>query len=551
MIKRNYKRSVSLLIIIVFTILSVSFSNAEYKIPETIKVGLYYSDTSAHVNTAVSSFTVNAAAGLSFGFFKGNVFTEIYKEPSGNILSVRKDAYFTNVNGAFKEYDPGKSTPDGEKTGPFHIILGKDYPDLAGANLKIQEYLQKGIISYPAYVGSWQVWTGFFTDQQAAQTYTTNNILPVLGEGTYEVVMPTANRIAVFDASNKPLCLFGDGTSFFRIKPAPENNPCIFSVNGSKYRGSLEVRRLAESDLTVINVVSLQEYLYGNVPPEIGGKSHPEALKAQALASKMYAISNIGKHGKTGFDLCATTGCQVYKGYSVEIASCNAAIDGVKDKVITYNGKLASQIYYFASSAGRTEDVVNVWGQSVPYLKSVEDKYEPIYSWTKTLRASDINTQIPSIGHVLGMSILNVSESGRVTKLAVRGDKKSDPVEYKLNSCRTVFSLNSQLYTITSDADIYAASNPSAPVKVQLGGKKVVSSSSSIKTISSSNNKVYVLGASGKKKTVALVPETYIFSGKGWGHAVGMSQEGARSMGKAGINYNDIIMHYFPGTKVE
>jgi SpoIID/LytB domain len=551
MIKRKHKKSAALLLIFIIILSSVSFTNAEYKIPETVKVGLYYSDTSAHVNTAVSSFTVNAAAGLSIGFFKDNSFSEIIRASSGNNLNVRKDSYFVNSNGTYKEYNPSNTTASGDIIGPYHIILGRDYPDQATTNAKVQENLQKGIVSYPAFVGSWQVWTGFFADQQTAQLYMQNNIIPVLGEGTYEIVMPASNRITVFDTSNKPICIFGDDTSYFRIKPAPENNPNVFAINGNKYRGSLEVRRLTDSDMTVINVVSLQEYLYGNVPPEIGGKSHPEALKAQALASKMYAINNIGKHGKTGFDLCTTTSCQVYKGYSVEIASCNAAIDDVKDKIITYNGKLAGQIYYFASSGGRTEDVANVWGGSVPYLKSVEDKYEKIYSWTQTLRASDINAKIPSLGHVLGMSILDTSEAGRVTKLAVRGDKRNDPVEYNRNNCSSVFGLKSQLYTITSDADIFIASNPTTPAKAQLGGKKAVSSASVMKTITSSNNKVYVIGANGQKKTVALVPETYTFSGKGWGHAVGMSQEGAKSMGNAGINYADILTHYFPGTNIE
>lgn len=551
MTKVKYKKYAAFLLILIMVLISATISNAQFSIPESIKVGLYYTDTSEHVNTAVSSFAVNAAAGLSLGFFKENLFTEIYKEVTGNSMVVRKDNYYVNNGGTYKEYDPSGTVAEGDKLGPFHIVLGKDFPDPAAANAKIQELLQKGIIAYPAYIGSWQVWTGLFTDQQLAQLFITNNIIPVLGDGTYEITGPDAKRIVVFDAANKPVCIFGDVNSYFRIMPAPENNPDVLSLNGTKYRGALEVQRLSGSDMTVINVLNIQEYLYGNVPPEIGGKSHPEALKAQAIASKMYAINNIGKHRKTGFDLCATTRCQVYRGYSVEIQSCNDAIDQVKDKVITYDGKLASQIYYFASSAGRTEAAENVWGKPYPYLVSVEDKYEPIYSWTKTLRASDVNAIIPSVGRVLGMSIVKTSDTGRVTQLAVRGENKPEPSLYNLGQCRTIFSLNSQLYTITSDADIYLASNPATPIKAQLGGRKALGTASILKTIKSTNNKVYVLGTNGQKKAIALVPETYTFSGKGWGHAVGMSQEGARSMGKAGILYDEIIMHYFNGTKVE
>lgn len=548
--KKVNKIAAGILISCTLLLIPASQIKAEFSIPETIKVGLYYSDPSVHVNTAVTSFVVNSTAGISIGFFKDNMFTSIYEDKSGSSFTVRKDSYFANINGSMKEYDPSASPlPEGEKSGPFHIVLGKGYSDLTEANIQLKVLVDKGIQAYPVFADSWQIWYGFYPDQNAAQQ-DIQNVTALAGDGQYEVVQPAAKRIAVFDPNGKPVCIFGSDTAFFRIMPAPENNPQIFTINGKSYRGSLEVQRLSGSDMTVINAVNIQEYLYGNVPPEIGGNSSKEALKAQAMAAKMYAINNIGKHKKTGFDLCATTNCQVYKGFNAEIKACNDAIDEIKGKVITYNGKLAGQIYYFASSAGRTEDSVNVWGYSHPYLKSVEDKYEPIYSWTKTLRASDVMVKIPEIGNILGVSIIKTSETGRVTQLAVRGDKRNDPAIYNLERCRTVFSLESQLYTINTDADVYIAANNAASVKAQMGGKKVLSSAG-VKTITSANNKVYVLGAGGQKKSIPMVPESYTFKGKGWGHAVGMSQEGARSMAKSGFQYDEIVTHYFPGTKVE
>lgn len=548
--RKNFKRIACFFISMIFMIMPFSMARAEFSIPETIKVGLYYSDPSVHVNTAVISFNVSAKAGLSIGFFSDGSFTSIYDYNSENTLIVRKDSYFSNSGGSMNEYSPDTSPlPDGEKTGPFHIVLGTGYPDPAAVNQQVQAFTQKGIQAYPVYIDNWQIWSGFYPDQNTAQQEIAN-VWAKLGEGAYEIAQASSNRIAVFDSAGKPLCLFGSDKAFFRILPGEKNDPKILSINGKTYRGALEVRRLSGSDMTVINVVKLQEYLYGNVPPEIGANSHPEALKAQAMASKMYAINNIGKHKKTGFDVCATTNCQVYKGYSVETKASNDAIDEVGGKVITYDNQLARQIYYFASSAGRTEDSVNVWGNPYPYLKSVEDKYEPIYSWTKTLRASDVMAKIPDIGNILGMSILKTSEAGRVTELAVRGDKRNDPAIYSLERCRTIFSLDSQLYTISTDADVYTASKAASSMKSQIGGMKVTSSSGTT-TINASNNKVHVLGAGGKQKTVALVPETYVFSGKGWGHAVGMSQEGARSMGNAGFKYDEILTHYFLGTKIE
>ena len=96
----------------------------------------------------------------------------------------------------------------------------------------------------------------------------------------------------------------------------------------------------------------------------------------------------------------------------------------------------------------------------------------------------------------------------------------------------------------------FMAPTATEPVKTQLGGKKVATASG-VKTVSGVGNKVTIVGADGVVNKAAVVPETYTFTGKGWGHAVGMSQEGAIGMAKAGMTYEDIIMHYFQGTKVE
>jgi stage II sporulation protein D len=684
-----YKKAAAAVVAIALLLTSSTISMGQFQTPTHVRVGLFYKDAS--VNTALSIFNVSAASGLQAGYFSNNNFTEIYRESSSATLYTRKDAWFYQAGDALKEYNPSTASADvlsaSAKWGPYHMKIGSDCPDQATAASQVTAYRQAGVKAYIAYNDSWQVWVGAYVGEAAVQADIAV-ITPVLGEVGYAVIPPAANRIVLVDAQYQPLCIFGSTTAYFQLRPAPENNPLVLSIKGKAYRGALEVRRLAASDMTVINYVSMQEYLYGNVPAEIGGRSPAEAIKAQALASKMYAINNMGKHSKTGFDLCPTTSCQVYKGFSSEVASCNAAIDEVKDLVITYDGKLAGAIFYFASSGGRTEDVSNVWGSSYPYLVSVEDKYEKIYTWTKTLRTSDIKAKLPQLGNILGVSIAQTAESGRVTQLAVRGDNRSDPAIYLLEKCRTLFSLDSQLYTITTDADVYtssfshipaltalvsaAPSTPAAsgnrtpaetvslaaisaknaseeadralarmisqnlsadssqtmladsslltgntsssagavgtvvglsttdsaigtfqpasaatdsmiassnqtsaanqtptaittqssmiisiplpvvaaPVKTQLGGMKVATVNG-LSSLSTSNNKITILGAGGAVKTATLIPETYTFTGKGWGHAVGLSQEGAIGMGKAGIPFDQILTHYFQGTKIE
>ena len=170
-----------------------------------------------------------------------------------------------------------------------------------------------------------------------------------------------------------------------------------------------------------------------------------------------------------------------------------------------------------------------------------------------------------------------------MTQLAVTGASRGEPVYYSNEKCRTLFGLSSQLYTITTDADVFATTlssqaqagggtkkdadeqdqtdtqpavdksllpASSEPIRTQLGGKKAVTASGVV-TLKGSNNKITILGANGKEKKAAVLPETYTFTGKGWGHAVGMSQEGAIGMGKAGFTYDQILTHYFQGTKVE
>lgn len=585
MTNKFIKNCMIILIAVAILISSSIISLGANNVPETVKVGLYFKDSS--VNTAQSIFDVSAKAGVQIGFFENDQFIDILNKPVPSAVFVRKDTYYYDSGNGMKEYDPSASKPSGTLYGPYHVKIGNDLSDAKSAAIQVESYKNAGIQAYVAYTGTWQIWAGSYESEAGAKS-DISILQSTLGDAGFGVIAPEPGRIIASDSKQNILCIFAGSSGFFRIKPAPGNDPNVINIKGVPYRGAVEVKRLSNSDMTVINVVTIKEYLYGNVPPEIGGKSHAEALKAQAIASKMYAINNMGKHGKTGFDICATTSCQVYKGYKVEIPTCNQAIDEVHDKIITYGGSPAKHIYYFASGGGSTENVSNVWGSDYPYLVSVEDKYEKIFNWTKTLSASDVKSKLPQLGNVLGISIVRTAKTGRVTQLAITGASRGEPAYYSNEKCRTLFGLNSQLYTITTDADVFTAGlSPSDltvasvssetsetsetsdkadsavtdtaqsqtpvitnPSKTLLGGKKVITSSG-VKTLNGSSKKITIIGADGNVKKTPLIPETYTFTGKGWGHAVGMSQEGAIGMGKAGLTYDKILTHYFQGTKVE
>lgn len=548
---RTLRGFVSVFLVLVISFLSCGIASAAIQIPEKVRIGLYFS------SSASSSFSISAEKGIQMGIYKNSTFSALFEEPSNNIITVRKDSYFVKSGSSISEYNPaGTVIPAGEKIGPFHVQLLQGCKDLKEAAKQAQAATQKGIAAYPAYAADgWQVWTGYYTDQASAQADLANNINKKLGQGLYSIIQPSPTRVAALKSTGDTALIIDSASGALQVHPRLENNPYVFKLNTKRYRGDLEVIRQTGSDMTLVNVLPMDQYLYGVVPSEIESYSQPEALKAQAVASRTYALDNLDKYEKWNFNLCNTTACQVYKGYDVETPSTNKAVDDTKGKVIIYSGKPA-EVFFFSSSGGRTEDAKNVWGGDVPYLKSVGDKYEdvnsPHYYWKTDITAEKIKSIMTAkgydIGDIVGVTIAATSDAGRVTQLVIKGTKGEHV--YTRGESRTVFGLNSQWYTISTDSDVFVSLTDGTVQKAQVGDRKVVTAAG-IKTISMTGGTATVLGRNNEKKAVPAIPKTYILNGKGWGHGVGMSQEGAKGMAKAGFKFDEILQHYFPGTKVE
>ncbi len=144
------------------------------------------------------------------------------------------------------------------------------------------------------------------------------------------------------------------------------------SVDSVPYRGILEIRGDGPS-LTVVNVLSMEDYLRGVVPNELSPNSFPhlEALKAQAIAARTYAMRNKGQFQSRGYDLCATPACQVYRGRSTEHPLTDRAIEETGGLVARWND-LPINALYTSTCGGHTEDAANVFeGNAEPYLKGV------------------------------------------------------------------------------------------------------------------------------------------------------------------------------------
>jgi stage II sporulation protein D len=225
-----------------------------------------------------------------------------------------------------------------------------------------------------------------------------------------------------------------------------------------------------------------------------------------------------------------------------------------------YNGKPAA-VFFFSSSGGRTEAAKNVWGNDFPYLQSVEDSYETgksyNYTWEKTYTADKIKEVMTqkgiNLGNILNMQVTKRSEAGRATELVITGSYVTSGANsqktYLRSGTRDIFSLPSQWYDITTDADLSVKTANAQSTSMNPGGK-YIATAGGVKLVGT-NSSLTVVGSNGVKKVIPSAPTTYKFTGRGWGHAIGMSQEGARGMANAGFKYDQILTHYFPGTQIQ
>lgn len=174
-------------------------------------------------------------------------------------------------------------------------------------------------------------------------------------------------RISIGSATGGPLDLPSPVDVF---PPAPDVR---VAVDGTSYRGSLRVLVNPRGLLNVVNRVDLEEYLYGVVPAEMGPKRFDaiEALKAQAVAARTYAMAHRGQFDAEGYDICPGPKCQAYGGAAAEDPLSTAAVDGTRGLVLAWQGQFADALFV-STCGGVTENVENVFaGGPVPYLVSV------------------------------------------------------------------------------------------------------------------------------------------------------------------------------------
>lgn len=357
---------------------------------------------------------------------------------------------------------------------------------------------------------------------------------------------------------------------------APETDgESILFIDGKGYRGGARFRPAASGRLTVINYVSLEQYVAGVLSKEMSPSYPLEALKAQAVAARSFAVGDIDKHASHGFDLCTTTCCQVYAGVSAEYEQTNRACEETKGEVLVYDGDIAAA-YYHASSGGYTENSEDVWMTKLPYLRSVRDEYAPLAPWHTNLSFADLKLRLERAsyqpGDIRSIQVTRRLSNGSVAEVLIEGSREQilltkEAVRIALggSTIRSVrFSMGS-----SPVPPIYYSQSEGSGTLHGTGGTlpksgTVAAMAAGSKTAEVPVESLYVWNGRASEKLQTgtgagddpvfteetVTGGTVYFQGLGHGHGVGMPQTSAREMAKRGHGYRAILQYYYTGVDI-
>lgn len=408
------------------------------------------------------------------------------------------------------------------------------------------------------------------------------------GDGTFKIynlksknlVSEERNKIIKMLPHNKGIEILGKGVYSGPINIIPVGNTkIIVIINGRKYRYRGNIEIVIDKDykkLNVINIIGIEEYLYGVLKKEISPRWPAETLKAQAVAARTWAIFNTNKYIDKGYNISASTDSQAYGGVNHEDPLTNRAVDKTRGIIMVYKGETINAVYH-SDSGGYTEDSENVWGSFLPYLRSVKSKYEefvspPYHTWTYSITKEDLTERLQKQGYeidkIVSIKPVKKSETGRISELVFTADN-NEVINMKANDFRSLIGANlirSTLFNIevigkelniteeTEDKkEIEDKEEQGVSVKEILEQKKDWTIKELLELMKKNKDER-------EKEKEVKVPEaeivksntplTFIFSGSGNGHGVGMSQWGAYGMALQGSRYQDILKYYYQGIDI-
>jgi stage II sporulation protein D len=274
-------------------------------------------------------------------------------------------------------------------------------------------------------------------------------------------------------------------------------------VNGRSYRGTVEVRKKKNGALLVVNELDLEDYLMGVIAAEMPHDWEPEALKAQAVVARAFALHEKKAAGRRPYHILATVNGQVYSGRLGERQAPVRAVRETRGLVLTYAGEVIPAFYH-SSCGGHTEDALELWSIDAPYLKGVDcdcQKISKYGAWERRFSLASFASALRTRGYrlqgITGVKTGSVTPAGRVRDVEIVCDNgtMSVPAEH----LREAIGYNQV---------------PSIFFETAVSGQDVV------------------------------------ISGRGRGHGVGLCQWGAKTLAQEGYDYRSILRHYYPGTRL-
>ena len=319
-----------------------------------------------------------------------------------------------------------------------------------------------------------------------------------LSTGARRLALLPARATATIAAGPRGLLLnaqpLGADTVSLRTGPA-----AFLTLDGRPFRGEVEIRRGANGGLLAINVLDLEDYLQGVVQEEVPVAWPLEALKAQAVVARTYALFQMRQGAGAPFHLRNTVMSQVYGGLGREDSRATWAVLETRGLVLTVGGRVIASFYH-ACSGGQTEDADQVFGADFVYLVGQRDEFSgecPYDRWADLLPAAEFRRALQSAGFAVGeirdIEPLDRTRTGRVGRLRIVHTGGALEMEAKR------FRL--------------------------IAGPEVVRST--------------LFDVSVERGLVTV-------TGRGWGHGVGMSQWGAKGMAERAYRFADILKYYYP-----
>jgi SpoIID/LytB domain protein len=304
-------------------------------------------------------------------------------------------------------------------------------------------------------------------------------------------------------------------------------SPCVHTVQPilhSRFPGTVEIGRDTEGSLFVIGVLPFEQYLEGIA--EVPRTWPMDALEAQVVAARSYALANLAYPDATGdrlgYDLCATTACQVYAGMRVGAGPYGdrwrRAVRATEGEVLLYKGRPADTLY-FSTSNGSTVGNDKVFGTDpLPYLRPVkenDDGASPLSHWNASLPLSDVGRFLRAAGDWGSESVSSVSLSG--SNVVVKGGGHSETLSV------TDFRSALNYWAPCLDPGRYPGIDTDGSQLPQAIPSKWFSTSKQGGSV--------------------------VLTGRGWGHGVGMVQWGAYGKAVRGLSYQDILAAYYGGLR--